>query len=99
MVEPRVGSGEDCSVRGGRQGHLGVGSRSEPRKPMRSARVVSRVISTILGLGEAAVLGGAEVAVLAHAASNIAHNQHHGTRDFAKFALRRPGDSYITSSL
>jgi len=56
------------------------------------------VISTILGLGEAAVLGGAEVAVLAHAASNIAHNQHHGTRDFAKFALCRPGNSYITSS-
>ncbi len=65
---------------------------------MRSARVVSRVISTILGLGEAAVLGGAEVAVLAHAASNIAHNQRHGTRDFAKFAFCRPGNSYITSS-
>jgi hypothetical protein len=54
---------------------------------MRSARVVSRVISTILGCGEAAVLGGAEVAVLAHAASKSTHNQQHETRDFAKFAL------------
>ena len=39
MIEPRVGSGEDCSVRGGRQGHLGVGSRKDHAPPGQSIQI------------------------------------------------------------
>jgi hypothetical protein len=66
---------------------------------MRSARVVSRVISTILECGGAAGFGCGGVAALADVASNITHNQGSETRDLAMAALRSLGNTRINAYL
>src|SRR5260370_40573138 len=54
-----------------RASRFGVSPNLDPRKPMRSARVVSRVISTMLGRDETAG-PGAPGAIGGHPANSIA---------------------------